>query len=300
MRVLTFLADPKGPRRCGGMILAAAAIAAVAAAQAPQPPAPPPTLVKVRDDLFVIQNVNHVVAEIGQNGGNATVLVTAEGVVLIDTKNDRVHDDLVAKVKSVTDRPIKYAVLTHSHADHSGGAAKLQAIGVTVVGTVATRENMLRTNAPGAPQVTYSGYSQIVLGGKEVQLREFRGHTRGDTVAFIPSARVVVAGDLVATPDTIPPIVNYGDGGSWSDLGRTLDEVAKLDFDTLIGGHGPVLTKADFLKYRDRITAIRERFRALNRERKTQDEITQILVKELNWGTGPAAGNIPGMMQELR
>lgn len=271
-------------------------------AQAPaaQAPAPPPTLVKVRDDLFVIQNVNHVVAEIGQNGGNATVLVTTDGVILVDTKNDRVHDDLVAKVKSVTDRPIKYAVLTHSHADHSAGAAKLQAIGVTVIGTVATRENMLRTNAPGAPQVTYTGYSQIVLGGKEVQLREFRGHTRGDTVAFIPSARVVVAGDLVATPDTIPPIVNYGDGGSWSDLGRTLDEVAKLDFDTLIGGHGPVLTKADFLKYRDRITAIRERFRALNRERKTQDEITQILIKELNWGTGPAAGNIPGMMQELR
>jgi glyoxylase-like metal-dependent hydrolase (beta-lactamase superfamily II) len=278
----------------------AQASAQAPAAQPPQAPAPPPTLVKVRDDLFVIQNVNHVVAEIGQNGGNATVLVTSDGVILIDTKNDRVHDDLVAKVKSVTDRPIKYAVLTHSHADHSGGAAKLQAIGVTVIGTVATRENMLRTTAPGAPQVTYSGYSQIVLGGKEVQLREFRGHTRGDTVAFIPSARVVVAGDLVATPDTIPPIVNYGDGGSWSDLGRTLDEVAKLDFDTLIGGHGPVLTKADFLKYRDRITAIRERFRALNRERKTQDEITQILIKELNWGTGPAAGNIPGMMQELR
>ena len=244
--------------------------------------------------------MNHVVAEIGQNGGNATVLVTPEGVVLIDTKNDRVHDDLVAKVRSVTDRPIKYAVLTHSHADHSAGAAKLQAMGVTVVGTVATRENMMRTNAPGAPQVTYTGYSQVVLGGKEVQLREFRGHTRGDTVALIPSARVIVAGDLVTTPDSIPTIVNYGDGGSWSDLGRTLDEVAKLDFDTLIGGHGPALSKAEFLKYRDRIAAIRERFRALNRERKTQDEITQTLIKEFNWGTGPAAGNIPGMLQELR
>lgn len=43
-----------------------------------------------------------------------------------------------------------------------------------------------------------------------------------------------------------------------------------------------------------------ERFRALNRERKTQEEITQALVKEFNWGTGPAAGNVPGMMQELR
>jgi len=268
--------------------------------QTPQTPAPPPTLVKVRDDLYVIQNVNHVVAEIGQNGGNATVLLTNDGVVLIDTKNDRVHDDLVSKVKSLTDRPIKYAVLTHSHGDHAGGAAKLEAMGVTVIATVATRENMLRTNAPGIPQVTYSGYSQVILGGKEVQLREFRGHTRGDTVALIPSARLAIAGDLVTTPDTIPPIVNYGDGGSWSDLGRTLDEVAKLDFDTLIAGHGPVLSKADFLKYRDRIAAIRDRFRALNRERKTQDEITQTLLKEFNWGTGPAAGNIPGMLQELR
>jgi glyoxylase-like metal-dependent hydrolase (beta-lactamase superfamily II) len=274
--------------------------AQAAAPQAPQTPAPPPTLVKVRDDVYVIQNVNHVVAEIGQNGGNATVVLTDEGVVLIDTKNDRVHDDLVAKVKSLTDRPIRFAVLTHSHADHSGGAAKLQAMGVTVIATVATRENMLRTNAPGVPQVTYTGYSQVVLGGKEVQLREFRGHTRGDTVALVPSARVAIAGDLVTTPDTIPPIVNYGDGGSWNDLGRTLDEVAKLDFDTLIGGHGPVLSKAEFLKYRDRIAAIRERFRALNRERKTQDEITQTLLKEFNWGSGPAAGNIPGMLQELR
>ena len=40
--------------------------------------------------------------------------------------------------------------------------------------------------------------------------------------------------------------------------------------------------------------------RALNRERKTQDEITQILMSEFNWGAGPAAGNIPGMLQELR
>jgi len=278
-------------------------VAAVAAAQGPAPsqlPAPPPALVRVRDDVFVIQNVNHLVSEIGQNGGNATVVVTNDGVMLVDTKNERMHDDLVAKVKSLTDRPISYAVLTHNHADHSGGAARLQADGTTIVGSVGTRENMLRANQPGAPQITYTGYSQIVLGGKELQLREVRGHTRGDTIVVIPSARVVIAGDLVATPDTIPAIVNYGDGGSWTDLGRALDEVAKLDFDTLVGGHGPVLSRADFLKYRDRIAALRERFRALNRERKTQDEITQTLLKEFNWGTGPAAGNIAGMLQELR
>jgi glyoxylase-like metal-dependent hydrolase (beta-lactamase superfamily II) len=285
------------------IVLVVLMAASIVAAQTPAPPAAPaplPTLVKVRDDLFVIQNVNHVVAEIGQNGGNATVLVSSDGVILVDTKNDRMHDDLVAKVKSLTDKPIRYAILTHNHADHSGGAAKLQADGTTIVASAGTRENMLRANQPGAPQIAYTGYSQIALGGKEVQLRELRGHTRGDTVVLIPSARVAIAGDLVTTPDTIPPIVNYGDGGNWTDLGRALDEVAKLDFDTLVGGHGPVLSRADFLKYRDRIAAIRERLRALNRERKTQDEITQTLLKEFNWGTGPAAGNIAGMMQELR
>jgi cyclase len=282
------------------LVLMTASVVA-AQGQAPaQAPAPPPALVKVRDEVFVVQNVNHVVAEIGQNGGNATVLVTGDGVILVDTKNDRMHDDLVAKVKSLSDKPIRYAVLTHNHADHSGGAAKLQAEGTTIVASAGTRENMVRANQPGAPQVAYTGYSQIALGGTQVQLREVRGHTRGDTVVLIPSARVAVAGDLVTTPDTIPPIVNYGDGGSWTDLGRALDEVATLDFDTLIAGHGPVLSRADFLRYRDRIAAIRERFRALNRERKTQDEITQTLLREFHWGTGPAAGNVAGMMQELR
>jgi glyoxylase-like metal-dependent hydrolase (beta-lactamase superfamily II) len=269
-------------------------------AQAPAPAAPPPVLVKLRDNIYVVQNTNHVVGEIGVNGGNATIVLTGDGVILIDTKNDRVHDDLVAKVRSLTERPIRYAVLTHNHGDHAAGAAKLQALGVTIVGTAATREGMLRAGMAGAPQVVYNGSGQIVLGGTEVQLREFRGHTRGDTVAYIPSARVLVIGDLLTTVDAIPPIVNYGDGGSWSDLGRTLDELATFDFDTVVGGHGPALTKAEFLKLRDKLTALRERVRALNRERKSQEEIAQTLVKEFNWGTGPAAGNIVGMMQELR
>jgi hypothetical protein len=48
------------------------------------------------------------------------------------------------------------------------------------------------------------------------------------------------------------------------------------------------------------MVAIQNRVRALNRERKTQDEITQALVTEFNWGTGPAAGNIAAMIQEFR
>jgi len=155
-------------------------------------------------------------------------------------------------------------------------------------------------NAGWVPQFGYVGQAQLALGGKEARLYEFRGHTRGDTVVHFPADRAVVMGDLLTTSEDIPLIVNYPDGGSWTDWSKSIDEVLKLDFDVAIPGHGPVVTKQQVLSIRNKMVAIRERVRAMNRDRKTQQEITETLVKEFNWGKGPSAGNIPGMMQELR
>jgi cyclase len=290
-----------GSRRASlaAFLIAAGVLGAVVRGQQ-APAAPAPRLIKVADDLYVIQNQNHTVAEIGQNGGNVTIIVTAEGVVLVDSKFERMHDDIIAKIKSVTDRPVRYLVLTHNHGDHSGGAARFQALGAAVVSSVASRDNMARANMAGRAHVAYMGRAELELGGTRLELREFRGHTRGDTVISLPARRAVIAGDLVTTPDSIPAIVNYADGGNWTELGESLDAIAGMDFDVLVGGHGPNLTKSEFLKFRDKAHGIRERVRALNREKKSQDEIAQTLIKEFNWGTGPAAGNLAGMMQELR
>src|SRR5215468_11131902 len=141
-------------------------------------PAELPRLVKVKDDVYVIQNVNDTVAEIGPFGGNVTVFLTNEGVILFDSKNERMHDDIVAKVRSLTDKPIKYVVLTHNHGDHAGGVAKMEEIGATVIISMEDREQLARANQPVLPQVTYHGDAQLFLGGKEVRLREFCGHTR--------------------------------------------------------------------------------------------------------------------------
>jgi glyoxylase-like metal-dependent hydrolase (beta-lactamase superfamily II) len=276
---------------------------AVPVANAPNAGAQPaglPRLVKVKDDVYVIQNQENTVAQIGTFGGNVTIYLTDEGVILIDSKNDQMHEDIVSKVRSLTDKPIKYVVLTHNHADHSGGTAKMQQLGATVIISEEDRQHMQRGKQPGLPQITYHERAQIFLGGKEVRLREFCGHTDGDTVAYLQGARVVVVGDLVTTPDTIPQIVNYGDRGNWTDMGKTLDEIAKMDFDFMVGGHGPVLTKQEFLKHRDKVVGIRERLRELNRQGKTQEEITQTLVKEFNYGAGFEAGQIAPMMIELK
>src|SRR2546422_894377 len=68
------------------------------------------TINKVKDDLFVIEG----------DGGNVAVYVTNEGVILVDDKYDRDHDQILEKIKSVTSQPVKYVINTHYHADHSG------------------------------------------------------------------------------------------------------------------------------------------------------------------------------------
>lgn len=258
---------------------------------------PLPRLIRITDDVYTIENANPTVDELRAHGGNVTVYLTDEGVILVDTKFEHMHDFVMEQVRTLTDLPIKLVIATHNHADHSGGVARMQAHGATAIVSAADREHMTGESSP--PYVAYSGDLQVFVGGKEVQLRELRGHTRGDTVAYLPAARVVAAGDLVTTVDAIPTLVNYGDGGTWSDLGRSLDEIAEMEFDYLVGGHGPMLTKREFLELRDKLAGVRERFRELNTDGATQEEIAAALMAEFNWG-GPATRNIPGMMQELR
>ncbi|HYR42027.1 MAG TPA: MBL fold metallo-hydrolase [Terriglobia bacterium] len=282
-------------------ILALVLLVAFGTGASAQQSAIPSKLVKVRDDLYMIENINATVADIGNYGGNITVYLTNDGVVLVDSKNEKTHDDVVAKVKSLTDKPIKYVVLTHNHGDHAGGAAKMQAIGATIIISASDRDNIARVpNAAWVPQFGYIGQAQLSMGGKEARLYELRGHTRGDTVVYFPAARVVTMGDLLTTSEDIPLIVNYPDGGSWMDWSKSIDEVLKLDFDIAIPGHGPMVTKQQLLNIRNKMVMVRERVRAMNRDKKTQQEITEALVKEFNWGMGPSAGNIPAMMQELR
>src|SRR3954454_16960257 len=87
------------------------------------PPGPPPKLTKIKDDLYFVENQAAKMSDLVAYGGNLTIYVTDAGVVLVDSKNERIHDDVVQKIKSLTNNPVKYLILTHNHGDHSGGAA---------------------------------------------------------------------------------------------------------------------------------------------------------------------------------
>src|SRR5262249_40540553 len=130
------------------------------------PPAPSLVTERIKDDLFVIR-VNP-----GVGGGDVAVYLTDEGVILVDDMFDRNYDEIMAKVKSLTDKPVRYVLNTHQHDDHAGGNAKmLPHADVIAHGNV--RTNMERLKEPGLPRVTFSKEIEVHLGGKEVRAYHF-------------------------------------------------------------------------------------------------------------------------------
>src|SRR5262245_35279587 len=78
-------------------------------------PPGPLRIERVKGDLYMISG----------EGGNVAVYITSEGVVLVDDMFDRNHADILAQIKSVTDKPLKYVLNTHQHDDHAGGDLKM-------------------------------------------------------------------------------------------------------------------------------------------------------------------------------
>jgi cyclase len=253
------------------------------------------TLNKVKEDLYEIEG----------DGGNVAVYVTGQGVILIDDKYEQDHEGIMEKVKSVTSQPVKYVITTHHHSDHSGGNVKF--VGTAeIISTANARANIVEHKQPGAPDnmtpagVVFTKECSVFLGGKEVRANYFgRGHTNGDAVIYFPALHVLHTGDLMAGAS---PLIDYNGGGSVVDWTRTLDEALKLDFDTVIPGHGKVTDKAGLLTYRNNVEKLRNRVSGLIHEGKSQEDVGTVMTAEFGWAAGslPMQWSLPGMMKELK
>jgi glyoxylase-like metal-dependent hydrolase (beta-lactamase superfamily II) len=258
-------------------------------------PAPPIGVQKLKDDLYVIGVTK------GVGAGNVAVQVTSDGVILIDDMFDRNHDELLEKLKSVTDKPIKYVLNTHQHDDHSGGNAKMLAMNADVISHRTARANMALLKQPGLAHVTFVKEMSVYLGGKEVRAQHFgRGHTGGDAVMYFPADKVIHTGDLFLTFPP-QPFIDYANGGSALEWTNTLDQVLKLDFDVAIPGHGPVSDRAGILKFRNAFQAMRDRIQGMIRAGASKDEIVKTLVGDYHWAAGGLAiQQVDAMIAELK
>jgi glyoxylase-like metal-dependent hydrolase (beta-lactamase superfamily II) len=149
-------------------------------------------------------------------------------------------------------------------------------------------------------QVTFTDQTAIYLGGKEVRAHYFgRGHTNGDALIYFPALKTLHTGDLMAGNT---PLIDYPGGGSVAEWAKTLDQALKLDFETVIPGHGAVTNKAALLTYRNNVEKLRNRAAGLIHEGKSQEEVGKVMMAEFGWTANSLQmqWSLPGMMTELK
>ena len=282
----------KGPSRRELMISAIASATLLTKAGAEEPKL---TLNQVKNDLYEIEG----------DGGNVAVFLTDEGVILVDDKFERDYEGIMAHVKSLTAKPVKYVLSTHYHADHSGGNTKFLP-SAEVISTANARDAIVEHKQANAPpgvspaRVVFKEEAGVFLGGKEVHARYCgRGHTNGDAVVYFPALRTLHTGDLMAGKT---PLIDYNGGGSLVEWTKTLDEAMKLDFDTVIPGHGPVTNKAGLLAYRNNVDKLRTRASEMFRDGRSQEDVGKVMIAEFGWAADglQMQWSLPGMMKELK
>jgi len=236
-------------------------------------------------------------------GGNITVQVGNEGVLLVDTSYEQMSDKVVAAIRTVSDKPIRYIINTDADADHVGGNAPIAKLGMTIAGgnmgtgasnsaAILAHENVLnRMSAPTgrqAPTISaawptdtyFTKKKELFFNGEPIEiLHQPSAHTDGDSLVFFRHSDVVSAGDLFVT--TTYPVVDLDRGGNIQGiidaLNRILDIAIPKDKQEggtyVIPGHGRLCDEADVLEYRDMVTIIRDRIRDMVKKGMTLEQV---------------------------
>jgi cyclase len=222
-------------------------------------------------------------------GGNITVQVGDDGVLLVDTGVSQMSEKVLAAVGSLSDKPIRYIINTHVHADHTGGNETIAKAGSTIAGgnvvgdigasagsqakVIAFQSVLDRmsgkdaTPQGGWPTDTFTTPERILFfNGEGIRMiHEPAAHTDGDTMVFFRRSDVISTGDIFVTNRY--PIVDMQRGGNIqgviAGLNRIIEIAIPADLQEggtmVIPGHGRLCDVADVVFYQEMVTIIRDR-----------------------------------------
>ena len=240
-------------------------------------------------------------------GSNIAAQVDDQGIILVDSGRLETSDVVLARLKNLTDRPIRAIVNTTMEMDHIGGNEKLARAGTPLFAgslgfTAAPQAQVfahekalarisvptgLQSAVPQAlwPTETFAGEKdKIFFNHEPIELLHAPGHTDGDVIVWFRSSDVIVTGDAYAT--TSYPRFDRSKGGSMQGvldvLNRVVD-IAVAEFNQqggtrIIPGHGWISNQSDVVEYRDMATIVRDRVRVAMANGKSLDQIKAAMV----------------------
>lgn len=237
------------------------------------------------------------------SGGNIGVLVGTDGVLLVDDEYAPLVPKILAAVKQLSPKPVRFVVNTHFHGDHTGGNAPLGTDGAVIIAQdnvfkrLSTEQYSarLQKNIPAAPAsawpvVSFADSVTFHFDGEQVDVfHVVPAHTDGDSVLWFRKANVVHMGDVFF--NGMYPFIDTAGGGSIDGMVTALDTVlGRIDDGTkVIPGHGPAGSKADLKKFRDMLATVRDRIRKAVQQGKTQDQVVAAKPTadfDAAWGNG--------------
>jgi len=301
-------------RRTAGFLLSSAAIACaglVAAPGAQAPAAAPLPSLKVQGGVYMVAGA----------GGNIALQIGEDGVVLVDSGTTEAAARVIATVRSLTDRPIRYIINTSADPDHVGGNERIGRLGSTIAGGnvgagagvgagIIAHENVLnRMSAPTGktspypttawPTDTFIGkQKELYINGESIQTIYKPGHTDADSIVYFRKSDVIVAGELFNTQTY--PVIDLARGGSVKGVLNGLNDMLDMAIPKamqeggtyIIPGHGRLTDEADLLEYRDMVTIVRDRVQDAIKRGQTLDQVKAAkftLDYDARWGasSGP-------------
>jgi glyoxylase-like metal-dependent hydrolase (beta-lactamase superfamily II) len=232
-------------------------------------------------------------------GGNITLAVGSDGILMVDTQFAPLHDKLMAAIRQISPLPIKTIIVTHFHGDHTGGIAGFQKDGATVLSQDNIRIRLLAgttngtTGAKMAPQSgdaipkqTYIGGKMTVeVGGRKALVEHINNaHTDGDSIVYLADANVLATGDIMNNNHGYQQ-PDFANGGDIRGMVRGTDEMLKLinDQTKVNTGHGPLGNKQSVVDYNAMVKKARDIVEKMVRAGMSESEVVAAdPLKELN------------------
>jgi glyoxylase-like metal-dependent hydrolase (beta-lactamase superfamily II) len=231
---------------------------------------------KIADSFYALE---------GQ-GGRIGVLTGPDGVFMVDSQFAPLTERIVAAIRHLSDRPIRFLVDTHVHGDHTGGNQNLARMGATILARTSLRTRLLSPNPPAAggpppppappealPTITYDGRVTLHVNGETVELIPLPlAHTDGDTAVRFLRANVLMTGDVFRSVGY--PNIDRANGGTLRGILDAFDTLVDLagPATRVLPGHGPVTDRTAIVAHRDMTVAVRDRVTKLMQEGKSLEE----------------------------